>query len=910
MNILYTVLIQPLVSLYDVLFTLIYSLIEQPVPAIALLSLAVNLLVLPLYRKADLMQKAEQEKAYKMKPWLDHIRKNFSGDERFMMQAAYYRLEHYNPLSALTEAGPLLLQIPFFIAAYRYIASIPLLEGASFGPIPDLLGPDGLLKIGDTAINILPMLMTAINCASGYIYSKDGTMRQKVQIYGTALLFLVLLYNSPSALVLYWIANQCFSLCKNLYFIHGKESKWLLATAAAVITVPLVFLLMLEGGIDTEFDIFLSECVLFCAFIIIVRAILIQYKVEKPYFLIRFSDFMDSLDVKSFLPQILLSGICLALLMGFFIPSAVLSSSVHEFVDKTTGTFQYKLLWYPALVYTGFFVIWVPVILLALDGRERRNLVALVWILLGISLVNQFLFDPDVGVLYSDLVFDGQLRFGVFKTLLNILACSATGGLFLFIFIRHPSLMKRIAVVTAAALFLLSAGNIMTIYQDGSQDIRNKYNEDSNRTFKLSKKGQNVVVVMLDRAIGGYAPYIFNEKPDLKKAFQGFVYYPNTVSFGPYTNMGAPGLFGGYEYTPLEMNKRDTVSLKNKHDEALTLMPALFSRNGFKVTICDPPYAGYKDNPDLSIYDIYPEVTAYNLSGRFSARFGESMRDSAHGRQQHNFMVYSMFRVAPLFMKNYLYDNGRYLAYDNINSYTSAFIDEYAVLDALPELTAVVDDDDNHLLMIQNSTTHEPVPLFPPDYNVDGRKPSEELDYEDYILDGRTMRINDSSHWNHYCVNMAAYREIAAWLDYMKEQGVYDNTRIIIAADHGRNLNQFPELVHPDGLDVERVWPLLLLKDFNMREPLTADMIFMTNADVPTLAMKDIIDNPINPFTGNPVNDSLKKEGNLYLMISELWDIDKNNGTTFLDDDVQWWSVHDNIFNMDNWKKLGGEAVR
>ena len=55
--------------------------------------------------------------------------------------------------------------------------------------------------------------------------------------------------------------------------------------------------------------------------------------------------------------------------------------------------------------------------------------------------------------------------------------------------------------------------------------------------FRLSQKGKNVVVIMLDRAMGAYIPYLFQEKPELKEAFSGFTYYPNAISFGGIYNV-------------------------------------------------------------------------------------------------------------------------------------------------------------------------------------------------------------------------------------------------------------------------------------------------------------------------------------------------------------------------------------
>ena len=43
--------------------------------------------------------------------------------------------------------------------------------------------------------------------------------------------------------------------------------------------------------------------------------------------------------------------------------------------------------------------------------------------------------------------------------------------------------------------------------------------------FTLSKKGKNVIVLMLDRAIGGYIPYIFDECPEIAEEFSGFIPY-------------------------------------------------------------------------------------------------------------------------------------------------------------------------------------------------------------------------------------------------------------------------------------------------------------------------------------------------------------------------------------------------
>ena len=74
----------------------------------------------------------------------------------------------------------------------------------------------------------------------------------------------------------------------------------------------------------------------------------------------------------------------------------------------------------------------------------------------------------------------------------------------------------------------------------------------------------------------------------------------------------------------------------------------------------------------------------------------------------------------------------------------------------------------------------------------------------------------------------------------------------------------------------------------------------MTNADVPTLVMKDLIDNPINPFTGKEINNSEKTAHDQYVIRSFNWDVEKNSGNTYLP--AKWASVKDDMRKKENWK--------
>ena len=126
-------------------------------------------------------------------------------------------------------------------------------------------------------------------------------------------------------------------------------------------------------------------------------------------------------------------------------------------------------------------------------------------------------------------------------------------------------------------------------------------------------------------------------------------------------------------------------------------------------------------------------------------------------------------------------------------------------------------------------------------------------------------------------------------------------------ADHGDMLGNFPGLILDDGTDMEQANPLLMFKDFGDGE-FNVSYDFMTNADTPVLAVSDLVNDPVNPFTGAKLDGHEKNEDVQYVTLSHNWStIDEpNNGDAvrFTTDDEPWFSIHDDIFNKSYWKKV------
>ncbi|MEI0493698.1 membrane protein insertase YidC, partial [Brachyspira intermedia] len=217
LDILYNITIYPIEFIIETLFYLFNNVFQYSYPiSLFLLSLSVSILSLPLYITAEKWKKEEEIIQSKMKPDIDHIKKNFKGDEKFLLIQACYKIYKYKTVYALRSTLGLLIQIPFFLAAYNFIHNLQGLENISFLLIKDLASPDKLIHIGNTNINILPFIMSFFSLLSGIIYYKRGSFKDNSQIYIIPLIFLILLYNSPSGLLFYWTLNCFFSLVKNI----------------------------------------------------------------------------------------------------------------------------------------------------------------------------------------------------------------------------------------------------------------------------------------------------------------------------------------------------------------------------------------------------------------------------------------------------------------------------------------------------------------------------------------------------------------------------------------------------------------------------------------------------------------------------------------------------------------------
>ncbi len=894
-NIIGSILIGPLKLLFEFIFSLAYEIIDHPGYAIIILSLAMNILVLPLYRRADDIQIAARDTENKLKDVVTHIKKTFSGDERMMILQTYYRQNHYNPLSVLSGSLSLMLEIPFFMAAYQFLSGVEAFKGVSFGPITDLSVPDGLLVIGSVSINLLPVIMTLVNVISSSLYLKGFPLKTKIQLYGMALFFLVFLYNSPAALVFYWTLNNTFSLFKTLFY-RIKNSRLILNILLALAGAGLIW----QGtGIQGPWD---AALVMGIGLVAQLPWILSLLK-KRP-----------ARDRKKAVPapktaHFILGALFLTVLVGLLIPSAFVAASPQEYID--TGYF-YNPIWYVVQTFcyaAGAFMVWLGVFYWLANPAGKVVFARLVWILSGVALVNYMFFGTRLGVLSPDLHYGSGLNFALLEHLINIGVMLAVIGIFWLLFQKCRRAIPMILLVGTIALTGMGGLNAVKI-ANSARNTLEQINSSPEKlpSFSFSKEGQNVAVIMLDRGFGPFIPYLMEENPELKKQFDGFTYYENTLSYGGFTNFGTPPLYGGYDYTPVKMNQRDTELLEDKHNEALKVVPTILAKEDYNVTVIDPSYAGYQWLPDISIYDDLEGVNAFLASGKFNDL---ETRIQTVNERKRNFFFFSLMKALPVSLQGPIYNDGAYHAiptdFADTSKVSPSFMNAYNVLKNLSNITNITDDGKNNYMFLRSMATHEPVVLQEPTF-----EPSSQVNNSTYYpAEGKTITAGDQSYLldtenkiAHYHINMSSLMQLGDWFDSLREAGVYDNTRIIVVSDHGRNLKIFDEASYTLH-NTEYYRPMLLVKDFNAKGFTTSEE-FMTNGDVPSLSLEGLVENPVNPYTGNPI-DMSGKEGEQYVLLSYAWEVGKNNGYQFLPSN--WASVSKNVNDKNNWTFYQGAST-
>lgn len=902
-TVLFNLCIYPIELVVEFFFVFFYESFESIGIAVVGISGAITLLSLPLYHKAEMLQRRERDVRSGMEKGIKRIKETFKGDEQYMILSAFYRQHNYHPLYSLRSSLGLLIQVPFFIAAYHFLSHLPQLNGVRFLGIPDLGRPDGMIVIGSLSLNALPIIMTAINIVSAMIYTKGFPLKDRLQLYGMALLFLILLYGSPAGLVLYWTVNNILSLIKNLFYRmrHPLKVFYIVVATGSVVLATNILILHPWAPLIKRLLV-IAAAALICLSPLLLRMFDALY-----------TKYLTGLFAtkRSQTKMIIASSVLLWVIQGIMIPVLLIQSSPLEFSFLGVVDNPLSFVLDAATKFAGLYLIWLMLIY-TISSDKVRSLFSLLLPPLAIgALINVLAFPGNYGYISTDLLMENPGLLNP-SSLVALLSTLAFGVVFLTC---TWLLIRRRGKITRGVLFVLVMGAVTTsaigivhISKEYTLLLRNMYQQaelshlrGEKKEYVLSKTGKNVFYVFVDRAINSYTNLFFQEMPELRNTFDGFVYYPNTISFGNNTANGSPAQMAGYEYTPENLNARSDERMVDKHNEALLVMPKLFADAGYSVIFTDPPYSNYRFVGDYRPFDPYPEIEVKRLEGKYTMRYKSEHEEDLHWVPEDisnllkaRIPVFSLLRSALPIAREAIYDEGRFLLMRQTSQFTDDFLDHYSQLYYLHEITDY-GIEGNTFTFLYNNTPHLPVLLEPPLY--------EPKDVLSEIYNPLADSIPNATLFDikTYHANAAMLLQLGKWLDNLKEEGVYDNTRIIIAADHGYPVTTdiFQDF-SIDGTRLASFNPLLMYKDFDQRGVLEYDDTFMTNADSIFLALDNLGIPLFNPFTKEDMRKWIKKDSvNVY----------KGGGANIGGNQIQVelehsFSIKDDIRLEENWIPL------
>ena len=589
---------------------------------------------------------------------------------------------------------------------------------------------------------------------------------------------------------------------------------------------------------------------------------------------------------------IISSCLVISVLSGLFIPCQLIGSSPAEFEHP------FNLILQNLSMSLGLFLFY-PMFIYILFSEKIKNYLTLIFIFLSsIVLINAFIFVGNYGYITSDFIFDNAelLKASNKDIFFNIISIIIVFSTVLFVILKNKRILINIYFIILIVLIGISIYNIFNIIKEHNYIIyaekEDTQTKNTQKIFKLSKTGKNIFVFFLDLGSSSYWHDIIEKHEKYKIGLDGFVFFPNNVSFSSHT-LTVASLYGGYDYLPYEMSTNGNYNITNFHNEALLTIPNSLGNYGYESYILAPPFVNFNHRQKLDIFSnsfTHAKIEDMNLIN-YSLKnvLGKQIINNYNKDYFIKGFRFSILKLLPTFYRFIFYQDGNYLM--NIEEQINKSHIDYSLLLNTKNLISLEDNGDYYNIL-HNMITHGPM-FF--DSNYLPKKNTEiNLDTNDYNI------YKDRNSIMHLYSNGASIECILSFIEFLKNNNIYDNTKIIIVSDHVHYFLNTSFIITNKSLDVAVPFnALLVYKDFNARGELKIDTNFMTIADTPYLVTKHI-PNIKNPFNNKLITNDYKTNGAYILM--PVNDLSKQFSNRY--NFNVYYHVKDNIFDINNWKKF------
>ena len=477
--------------------------------------------------------------------------------------------------------------------------------------------------------------------------------------------------------------------------------------------------------------------------------------------------------------------------------------------------FKYRFSELLPLLAVGFlsFAFVLSVLLLILPSRVRERVTALLLAVGFLLWLQGYLLVWNYGLLNGhNIQWGSKFIFGLIDTPIWLLG--------ILLALIKPVFFSRQSKVLVVGLLLVQLFSCtFYLWRQPPLPSFKKFQPDETNLSNFSAD-KNVIILVLDSFQSDIFQEIIDQDPSYRRIFDNFVYYRNTCGGFPSTYAAIPFLLTTRRYD-------NTVPLQSFLKDAYlspTSMPRVMKENGFNVDLFPAvPKSIFYDPRTLSNLAERPtRLRLVDIGGLYDL---------------------TLFRHLPHFLKRYIYNNeewllGRWLRDETLvlvggrrdgttreerqsklrasNAKRRMRADQFGVPANL--LTRDVAPDLRFLgKFVENATVSLDRPSFK-FYHLRGT-------HEPIQMDSRLWRVNlPLTRTNVVDLGKGELTIVNYILNILKTIGVYDNSLIVIMADHGqpwgavglqlpKDLSASPALKKdlPDGVPEAGI-PLLLIK--------------------------------------------------------------------------------------------------
>lgn len=365
---------------------------------------------------------------------------------------------------------------------------------------------------------------------------------------------------------------------------------------------------------------------------------------------------------------------------------------------------------------------------------------------------------------------------------------------------KFENVLKVSSKVVIAVFIMLAVSSTSTLLTTKKMFMKKYPILVTERNYTKFSEDKNFIIFLIDAVDSKTFDAELN-KSAYKDNFKDFTYYPDTISYYLFTRDSIPLILTG---TP-NHNEDDYYAYYNKAFDKSPLMDELI-----------------KNDYDINIFDH--ELIWTTEKGRVVSNTDvvSNQINTIHFAKcnlkyvAYKYLPYLFKKHAHIERMNFNYSKETSDNYDNAYSWDN--IDNYKMI----QNASVTKESRKNFKFIHTNGSHVP-----------------------YNMDENLQRISEKKGTYEKEIN-ASIKLVSSYIDLLKQNGVYDNSVIIILADHG----------YAGGKRIGRQNPILYIKGFNEKNK-------SMNVSDKKLSHLDLVDGYIDLLNGKKSLDLFKNISNV-----------------------------------------------